>query len=275
MASRKKSSSRSSETTQVSTKEDGYVQYQLADSRTFVVGDIHGCVDELSALVHFLEEEQGLTQGDALIFVGDYIDRGPASKEVIDFLIEFEQRTSSDLFFLKGNHEEMFLDWLEGTQSESGVSYLHNGGQECLESYGLSVDVAPEDASAHLPQKHLTFFKNLDRYIVSEKYVFVHAGLNPLRPLSHQFDEDIFWIRSAFIENIHSFQKTVVFGHTPFDEVKFHLPYKIGVDTGLVYGNALTALEIASGDICQIRRDSSEVRVSSAAERGVAWPKNV
>ncbi|MGA1190976.1 MAG: metallophosphoesterase family protein [Bdellovibrionota bacterium] len=273
MASRKESSSRSSETTQVTTKEDGYVQYQLADCRTFVVGDIHGCVDELSSLVRFFEEDQGLTQGDALIFVGDYIDRGPASKEVIDFLIEFEQRTPSDLFFLKGNHEEMFLDWLEGTQSESGISYLHNGGRECLESYGLSVDVAPEDASAQLPHDHLAFLKNLERYIVSEKYVFVHAGLNPLRPLSHQFDEDIFWIRGAFIENIHSFQRTVIFGHTPFDEVKFHLPYKIGIDTGLVYGNALTALEVASGAICQISRDSSEVRVTSAAERGVAWPK--
>lgn len=272
MAPPKKSSS---DAIPVSTKEDGYLQCQLTDCRTFVIGDIHGCVDELSSLMRFLEEDQGLTEGEALIFVGDYIDRGPASKEVIDFLIEFEQRTPSDVFFLKGNHEEMFLDWLAGTQSESGVSYLHNGGQECLESYGLSSEASPTEVCAQLPKKHRTFFEKLERYIVSEKHIFVHAGLNPLRPLSHQFDEDIFWIRSAFIENIHSFQKTIVFGHTPFDEVKFHLPYKIGIDTGLVYGNTLTALEIAGGDIYQIRSGSEEVRVSSAKELGVAWPKVV
>jgi len=240
--------------------------------RVFVIGDVHGCVAELNTLVDFIEREKDLGAGDALIFIGDYIDRGPASKEVIQCLLSLKSRLKSDNYFLKGNHEEMLLDWLFEEGSESASSYLHNGGRECLESYGLKSDPRPEDALTQIPKSHMQFFEQLTRYIVSEKFVFVHAGLNALRPLSHQIDDDIFWIRNEFISNIHSFRKIIIYGHTPFEQVKFHLPYKIGIDTGLVYGSKLTAIELSEGELYQIEYGKSEVKVASFVEEGIDWP---
>ncbi|MCB0330224.1 MAG: serine/threonine protein phosphatase [Bdellovibrionales bacterium] len=245
---------------------------ELEGHRTFVIGDIHGCADELNLLLHHIEEKEGLAPEDVVIFIGDYIDRGPDSKGVIDLLLDFDERQKSDVYFLKGNHEEMLLGYLE-LGGSGGDVYLINGGKEFLASYGLGAKVKPSEALEAIPERHIQFFQNLTRYLVSEQFIFAHAGLNPLRDLGHQIDDDLFWIRDEFIQNVHYFRKTVVFGHTPFEDVMFHLPFKIGIDTGLVYGNALTAIELSGERIYQIEPQSVEIEEFSFKEKGGIWPK--
>ncbi|RIL06403.1 MAG: serine/threonine protein phosphatase [Proteobacteria bacterium] len=235
--------------------------------RFFVVGDIHGCPEELAILVQHLEKNEGLSQSDGLLFIGDYVDRGPGSKDVIDFLIGL-RAGYPDAIFLKGNHEDMLLSFL-GYPGREGMAYLQNGGAECVTSYGIEAGRAKqttrEELAPKVPAEHVQFLRALESYVLTPDFVFAHAGLNPLRDLKHQVDEDLFWIRDEFISNLHYFRKTVVFGHTPYENVLFNLPYKIGIDTGLVYGNKLSCLEVVGHKLLQVPRGKKEVIVKEGA----------
>lgn len=226
--------------------------------RLFAVGDIHGCSEELSAMLTHFEEVERLTNDDVVIFIGDYIDRGPDSKGVITALIEFGKKFPSTIF-LRGNHEDMLLGFL-GFGGSQDHPFLYNGGKEFLKSYGIGLTDVPEDVVNQLPRDHVVFLINLETYVIIGDYVFVHAGLSPLRDLRTQLNQDLFWIRDEFINNVHKFGKTVVFGHTPYEKVFFHLPYKIGIDTGLVFGNHLSAIELVSKRVLKIARGSSSVK---------------
>lgn len=197
--------------------------------RLFVVGDLHGCALETAVLLEYLQKDEQLAEDDQLVFVGDYIDRGPDSRSVVELMLAI-QETFPKTIFLKGNHEDMMLSFL-GFDGVMGSSYLYNGGAFTLRSYDLSSD-DPEAFLKLMPEKHLEFYKRLERYVIIQDFIVVHAGLNPLRDLTSQLDEDLFWIRDEFIANIHYFDKTVIFGHTPYQDVMFHRPYKIGIDTG-------------------------------------------
>lgn len=230
---------------------------EVSSNRIFAIGDIHGCPDEVLYLLSHLEVNEGLSEEDTVVFLGDYIDRGPNSKEVVDVLIQCRLRYPKTLF-LKGNHEDMLLDFL-GFGGRLGQAFLYNGGLETILSYGLSVFDPPQKIIESLPEDHLRFYRELNSIVMSGDFLFVHAGLHPLRDLTAQNDGDIFWIRDDFILNAHPFQKTVLFGHTPHSEVYAHLPYKVGIDTGLVFGNKLTCMELPSGLVYQIKRGTSEV----------------
>ncbi|RMG40221.1 MAG: serine/threonine protein phosphatase [Candidatus Dadabacteria bacterium] len=228
--------------------------------RIYVIGDIHGCLPETETLLSHLEKKEKVSRTDLIVFIGDYIDRGENSKEVIDLLIEF-RKNNREAYFLRGNHEDMLLHYL-GCEEVSGVGadYLANGGAATLKSYGYTSRKKPENVANEMPKSHLSFLLNLDRYIIHPQYVFVHAGLNPLRDLRAQLDKDIFWIRDEFISNVHYFDRIVLFGHTPYEEVMFHIPYKIGIDTGLVYGNKLTCIELNEQRLIQVEAGSSKVK---------------
>ena len=238
--------------------------------RLFVIGDLHGCPDETRALLDFLKNSEGLSDRDQVIFVGDYIDRGPDSKGVIDLLIEF-QRKNLQTVFLKGNHEDMLLEFL-GYDGRLGHSYIMNGGAQFLQSYGLAVDMPVEEILESIPPSHISFLLNLDSYVEVEPFVVAHAGLNPLRDLKAQLDEDLFWIRDEFISNIHYFRRVVIFGHTPYQDIMFHLPYKIGIDTGLVFGNKLTCIEVLQGHVYQIEYGEQSVRKETFQTRNIPFP---
>ena len=226
-------------------------------SRIFVVGDLHGCSRELAVLLEHLERYEKVTSDDYLIFVGDYIDRGDDSRGVISQLIELAERHERTVF-LKGNHEDMLLAYL-GFPGRWSAGFLRNGGVQTLASYGLLEVLESSEVRVRFPEEHLEFVHKLDRYVVTDKFVIVHAGLNPLRDIENQADEDLFWIRDEFIANIHYFEKTVVFGHSPHREVFVDWPYKLGVDTGLVYGNKLTCLELNEKRLIQVRPGRSKV----------------
>lgn len=235
---------------------------KASGERVFAIGDVHGCPDELSVLLDHLETEEGITDNDIVVVLGDYIDRGPDSKGVIDRILEFRTKFPNATRCLKGNHEDMLLDFL-GFGGRLGHAFLYNGGLETMQSYGISVFAPPEEMTAALPQEHFKFLCELESVLViNETFACVHAGLNPLRDLEAQNDSDVFWIRDEFIANVHNFDLTVTFGHTPYKEIFIHLPYKIGLDTGLVFGNKLSCLELKGGRVLQVDKDSKKVKVT-------------
>ncbi len=201
--------------------------------KIFAIGDIHGCFEKLR---HLLEKPDIDFANDTLIFMGDYVDRGPDSFEVVTYLLELKARCPNTVF-LKGNHEEMLLNYLAGTDE---LTYLANGGRHTLESY---LKHSPRHERETIPANHLEFFKNLLHYYETEDYIFVHAGLRNRVPLEKQSPDDLLWIRSKFIKSKYDFGKRVIFGHTPF-QAPLVQSNKIGIDTGAVYQNKLTCLEL-------------------------------
>jgi len=224
-----------------------------ADGRLFAIGDIHACPDELDAILKAIKP----VAGDTVIFIGDYVDRGPSARDAVERLIEFSHEPCESVF-LKGNHEDMMLSFL-GLPGNYGDSFLLNGGAATLDSYGVA-QADLERATERIPERHLNFFRNLAVSYLRPPYLFVHAGVMPARQLDEQTVEDLLWIRQEFIFNPHEIGHTVLFGHTPMREVMVDLPYKIGIDTGLVYGNKLTCLELTEGMLCQVARGSREAR---------------
>jgi serine/threonine protein phosphatase 1 len=227
----------------------------------YVVGDIHGCLAE----VRYLVEQLPLERGDRLVFLGDYIDRGPDSMGVVSYLLELREQGKIDAVFLKGNHEDMFLDYL-GFPGNHGDVFLNNGGHATLASYGISATNGAAEIAGQLPQAHLAFYQNLETFCVVKPYLCVHAGIQPLKRLEEQTAAEMFWIRGEFIRNPHKLPFTVLFGHTPQKEALFDLPFKIGLDTGLVYGNKLSCLAVEEKVLYQIKRGKKIVQQMSVRE---------
>ncbi len=200
----------------------------------FAVGDIHGALDNLIALLDQIDEE--ITPEDTLVFLGDYIDRGSQVYDVVEYLLGLKERYGH-VVFLKGNHEEMLGQYLVGLDK---YTYLVNGGEHTLESY-LSRNHGGQQSI--IPPEHLNFFSSLALYYETEEFIFVHAGLREKVPLHEQKSADLLWIRDKFIHSTYDFGKRVVFGHTPFKEPLI-MPNKIGIDTGSVYGNKLTCVKL-------------------------------
>ena len=234
--------------------------------KCYVIGDVHGCLSELASLVESLP----LERGDTVVFLGDYIDRGPDSKGVIDYLVGLRRRGGQQTVFLRGNHEDMMLSYM-GLSGHHGDSFLMNGGLETLASYGVAAPARSPGAAdgerllAALPPEHAEFFMKLDPWYFVDGFLCVHAGINPQRSWEDQADEELIWIRHEFITNAHALPQTILFGHTPMREVFFDLPYKIGLDTGLVYGNALSCLELTGRTLYQIRNGGRQVSVTDVA----------
>lgn len=201
--------------------------------KIFAIGDIHGCYDQLRELMNKIPIEP---ERDRLLFIGDYIDRGPHSYEVVEYLVDLKRRFPQTVF-LKGNHEDMLQNYLAGTDR---FTYLLNGGQHTLDSYlshAFNADASP------VPRAHLDFFNSLVLYHQTEEYLFVHAGLRRNVALESQDPQDLLWIREEFINTDFDFGRRVIFGHTPFSE-PLVMPNKIGIDTGAVYGNRLTCARL-------------------------------
>jgi len=212
-------------------------------NKIFAIGDIHGCLEKLQDLISGMEIDR---QNDKLIFIGDYIDRGRFSREVVDYVIRI-QNEYKNVFCLLGNHEQMFLRYLDG---ENEGLYLENGGVATLESYNMLISDDIEKRKNKIPPDHRKFFESLLPYYETEDYLFVHAGLKPGTPPAEQKLFDLLWIRYEFIEAEEDFGKIVVFGHTPFAEPLIEAN-KIGIDTGAVYGRKLTCVELPEVKIYQ------------------------
>ncbi len=206
-----------------------------ARGRLLAVGDIHGCLDQLNALM----SQVAPTLGDQVIFLGDYVDRGPASSGVIDYLIEFGRALPSTVF-LRGNHDQMFADYLDGHEP---TIFLMNGGLKTLSSY-------QNNGQWPIPSPHRAFLEALLNVYETEDYIFVHAGLRPGIPLAEQDITDLLWIRREFITSDYDWGKTVVYGHTPL-EAPLLTETRVGLDTGCVYGRQLTCCDVHTRQLWQ------------------------
>jgi len=205
-------------------------------ARIFAIGDIHG---QLDALERLLDQIQPDLMKEQLVFMGDYIDRGPASKGVVDYVLRLKNLAPPEqVICLKGNHEAMFLNFLKGREVEL---FLFNGGLSTIRDYWGDDWDDLEDLV--LSPDHRQFFEELRLYYETPDYIFVHGGLKPGVPLAEQVEEDLLWVRGEFIVSTEDFGKRVIFGHTPFKR-PLVMPNKIGIDTGAVYGNLLTCLKL-------------------------------
>lgn len=232
--------------------------------RMLVMSDIHGCYDEFDMM---LKEVGYAPEFDQLILLGDYVDRGRRSKDVIEKIIDLVN--SHGAIVLRGNHDQMFYDWLTTNDGMNEFNFFRNGGIQTVESYcgldwfelGNTYQQAKKFVLDNY-QHHLDFLSNLPFFYETDEFVFVHAGLNPLyenwRLTPH---EDMIWIRDIFHHNPTQTDKTVVFGHTPC--VKLHGNAdiwfggdKIGIDGAVAYGYQLNCLEITEDGFTQYWIDS-------------------
>lgn len=183
------------------------------------IGDIHGCFRELIALYKKILDSGIDPEKTTFVFLGDYIDRGPDSKKVVDQLIKWHKKYKHWIFLL-GNHENILQNWIENKQKYQEDSqwscFLVNGGKETLKSYGLTAY-----DKAFFPKKHLDFLFNETQILYeTDNYVFVHGGLVPELPIRNQLDNDTYknallWARGDFINSNWSWGKFILFGHTP------------------------------------------------------------
>jgi serine/threonine protein phosphatase 1 len=199
---------------------------------TYAIGDIHGCHDLLLTLLGGIEEHAG-GRSYRLVFLGDYIDRGPDSAGVIRAVRQLQQRSPETVTCLKGNHEQLLVEAAHGPNS--ALQWLYNGGDAALRSFRARGLDGP-------PAETIEWARQLPTFYEDERHYYVHAGLDPTRPLHDQTDHDRIWIRGPFLNVDHDFGKHVVHGHTP---QRSGLPeerrYRTNLDTAAVYGGALTA----------------------------------
>ena len=202
----------------------------------YAIGDIHGHLESLERLMEKIKPD---LEKDQLVFMGDYIDRGPNSKGVVDYILRLKNLAPPEnVVCLKGNHEAMFLNFLQGNDIEL---FLFNGGLSTIKEY-WGRDWEHRERLV-LPPDHDKFYRELKLYYETPEYIFVHGGLKPGVPLAEQDEEDLLWIRGEFITALDDFGRKVIFGHTPFKQPLL-LPNKIGIDTGAAYGNLLTCLKL-------------------------------
>ncbi|MCZ6644918.1 MAG: metallophosphoesterase family protein [SAR324 cluster bacterium] len=220
------------------------------------IGDIHGCLRPLMRLIERLPVDE------ELVFLGDYIDRGPDSAGVVNYLRELHRERACR--FLKGNHEDMMWNAIE--DADEIAVWLINGGQATLESYGVRRGQWSngQERGAFLTE-HADFFEKLDIYYENEHTIFVHAGVDVTIPdMACQSPQVLMWIREGFHRNAQQWQgKEIIFGHTPTRYMGlsgkdiFRNGRVYGIDTGCCYGGYLTAIDARTHEVYQEASDFS------------------
>lgn len=219
----------------------------------WAVGDIHGCSDLLDALMAVIQADLLTSVGVEyhVVFLGDYVDRGPDSRGVLDRLSRLKSRQGLVYHFLRGNHEDRMEAFLR--QPELGPGWCEFGGREALASFGItppdvsdSLDVwksACQKLNRNLTNRHRAFLAAQTLSLTLGDFFFCHAGAEPGVPLAQQDPLQLMWIRQRFLEDRAAFDKLIVHGHTPTDKVHYD-HRRIGIDTGAYASGILTALRL-------------------------------
>lgn len=222
--------------------------------RIFVFGDVHGRLDLLERIFRAIGalSETLPPATVTVVGLGDYIDRGPDSRGVVDRLLN--ERTGS--CFIRGNHEQALLDFLEAPE-RNGPAWLRYGGDATLRSYaidprlflGALADYAAlrEEFIRRMPPAHILFLQRLPLSFELGDYFFVHAGARPGIPLAQQSGEDMLWIREGFADRDDAFERVVVHGHTPVDK-PYVGTYRINLDTGAYFSSRLSCLMLEGAE---------------------------
>lgn len=217
----------------------------MSSNKVFAIGDIHGCNNELQKLLKKLP----LDQNSTLVFLGDYVDRGPDSKGVLQTIIELQN--DYNVVALLGNHEAMMLEFIKDPSSALAGFFILNGGSATLASY------VTHGNHYQFPEAHLHFLENLPLTYETDSHFFVHAGvpnqkLKKMDPSLHR--NDLLWIRRPFLESTFNWEKVIVHGHTPSHEIE-RTQRRINLDTGCVYNGTLSAMEVHSQQIYQVQAE--------------------
>ena len=225
-------------------------------TRIYAIGDMHGRLDLLQKLEGKIQADAD-SSGAAIriaVYLGDYIDRGPDSRALIDWLIE-GHLDGFETHLLKGNHEDRMLKYLEGPNG--GKRWLAIGGLETLQSYGISASTLPslkqgdqwrKELIRQLPPEHMTFLSNLEIKYECGDYLFVHAGVKPGVALEDQNVQDFLWIRDEFLGSTEDFGRMVVHGHSIGATPQIQ-SNRICVDTGAYYSGHLTAAVLEGDEV--------------------------
>lgn len=225
------------------------------DRRVYAIGDIHGRLDLLDQLLGMLVADNALrpARQRSLVLLGDLIDRGPHSAQVIE-RVRALHGSGGDIRLLKGNHEEIFVMAARGDQGAVGF-FRRIGGMETLASYGLPLSLSADmddRAIAHwmmnyIPRADVDFLDSFVDHLTVGDYLFVHAGIRPRVPIAEQRPSDLRWIRGDFLNHGGRHDKMVVHGHSITPEVE-NLANRIGIDTGAYYSGRLTAIGLEGAD---------------------------
>lgn len=224
--------------------------------RVYAIGDIHGRLDLLDALLASIAEDdqaRGTGVETHYIFLGDLIDRGPASCGVVERLLQFST-SGANVRFLMGNHEQVFLRAMAGDLRALRF-LIRIGGRETLLSYGiteedyraLDFDELAALAAEKVPAAHLAFLGGFERWIALGDYLFVHAGLRPGVTLEDQEHSDLYWIRDEFLSHRESFGPIVVHGHSITEDIDLR-SNRIGIDTGAFASGRLSAIGLEGAE---------------------------
>jgi diadenosine tetraphosphatase ApaH/serine/threonine PP2A family protein phosphatase len=210
--------------------------------RIYAIGDVHGCLDRLTALHNAIADDlrnRPVLQA-TLVHLGDYIDRGPDSAGVITYLCSTPSPPGiAETVNLLGNHEDLFLAALDSRSLEAVTVWLMDGGGASLASWGIGPEIDPPDWPAHIPSEHIQFIRGLSLTYHTGPYLFVHAGIRPGVALNAQEREDLLWIRWPFLSCTEDLGAVIVHGHTPSAQPEVRRN-RIGIDTGAVLGGKLT-----------------------------------
>lgn len=229
------------------------VKLDRQPDRIYAIGDVHGYLGLLKHLEAQIVADAANVSGSKLIvMLGDLIDRGPASAQVIDHVLARPPQ-GFERICLRGNHEAMMLAFIRDPRR--GAIWLENGGREAMLSYGLPSDtllrgVAPRVlenlVASHVPVEHVEFLEGLPVMLDTPEAVFVHAGLRPGVTLESQKDDDLIWLRDNYESDYAGFGRPVVHGHMPRTEALLST-FRIAIDTGVVTSGKLTAVRIMQG----------------------------
>ena len=238
-----------------------------AGELVYAIGDVHGCYELMKDALALLAAdyaERARGRRPVLIFLGDYVDRGPHSAKAMEALVWLKRRDDLEIHFLKGNHEQALLGFID--EPERGGPWLGFGGAETLASYGV-IPPKPEDGPEvyvrardelleRMPASHLRLLQQLELMVVVGDYAFVHAGVRPGTPLDLQEENDLLWIRQGFVDQPGPFGKVIVHGHTWLSERPQLTEHRLGLDTGAYATGVLTAARLEDGEveILQVQR---------------------
>ncbi|MDB5570691.1 MAG: Diadenosine tetraphosphatase and related serine/threonine protein phosphatase [Hyphomicrobiales bacterium] len=213
-------------------------------SLLYAIGDVHGMADLMDALIACIESDaEEIGQPATLVFLGDLINRGPASRRVVERLLAGPRRPGDRWIVLRGNHEQSLLEGLQ--DSAAFQRFLAKGGVETLRSYGVPANrMSLESARAALPPDHLEFIARLPLTYRRAGWLFVHAGVEPGKPMEAQAPEKLLTIRKRFQSGAARLPFTVVHGHVPSNGAPVVARGRIGIDTGAVTTGVLTAVAL-------------------------------
>ena len=201
-------------------------------ARTYALSDIHGCLSKLEGLVAQCRADGGDTA--KFVFLGDYIDRGPDTRGVLEFVIDLQRRMPSQVICLCGNHEDLALNAIDDT-TETDQWVVYNGGDKALRSYGVT-------RPSEVPADHVAWLRALATHHDDGLRFFVHAGIDPTRPLDRQQRHDLLWMREPFLSDPRDHGRFIVHGHTPLRGGQPDLrANRVNIDTAAVMGGPLTA----------------------------------